>query len=126
MSPNGAIGLFQFMPSTFEILLKENDNLSLKGAHSIEAFLFDPKLSIDLGGFWFGIKLKGNQNDNLLFCIIEHHAGFEAVESWKKYWKYSGQINDIEYMVESIRFKSTKNFVRLILRDMAIVNSISR
>ena len=126
MSPNGAIGLFQFMPSTFEILLKENDNLSLKGAHSIEAFLFDPKLSIDLGGFWFGIKLKGNQNDNLLFCIIEHHAGFEAVESWKKYWKYSGQINDIEYMVESIRFKSTKNFVRLILRDMAIVNIISR
>jgi len=124
VSSHGALGLFQFMPSTFnDIVRKHPHKINLKGSPSKEAFLMDPRNSVKLGGFWFGHVLNKNQKGNVLFSILEHHAGDSAVKQWRRGWEASGVSEDAEYIIETVRYLSTRNFVRQIVRDMAIVES---
>ncbi|WP_207682115.1 transglycosylase SLT domain-containing protein [Desulfonema magnum] len=123
ISSAGAMGLFQFLPSTFGGLLQSHKELSLRGSPSKEAFLLTPEFSLDLGGFWFGKELKGNHQGNILFSIMEHHAGRGAVMSWLEGWKAFNREDDVEYMAETVRYLSTRIFVRKVMRNMVIVNA---
>jgi tetratricopeptide (TPR) repeat protein len=123
LSTRAALGLFQFIPSTFENLDKQWQLTTTSGIQSRYEFLLDPELNIDLGARWVKDKLIKRHKGNILLALIEHNAGYSAVREWIKMWKELGRSNDIEYMVETIRFSQTRIFMRGVLTDMAIVNS---
>jgi tetratricopeptide (TPR) repeat protein len=124
MSYHGALGLFQFMPSTFSGILKKYPNdIDMTGMPSKEAFMLDPERTTRLGGFWFGRILHKSQEGNVLYSIMEHHAGYPAVLSWRKNLRELGLEMDVEYAVESVRFGSTRRFVKSVLRNMAIIDA---
>ncbi|MBI4640711.1 MAG: transglycosylase SLT domain-containing protein [Candidatus Tectomicrobia bacterium] len=123
LSPRGALGLFQFIPATFQELNRRWKLLETSGISSREAFLLDPELSIDLGARWFKDELLSRQRNNVLLALMEHHAGYPAVREWIAYWRRLGRDNDLEYMIETIRIVTTGIFIRRVLSDMAIVEA---
>jgi len=123
VSSHGAMGLFQILPSTFKAQLKKYKSLDLEGELSKEAFLLNPGLAIEFGGFWFGRILRDSQKENLLLRIMEHHAGYGAVKTWHAGWKAMGRDDDVEYMVETARYLSTRSFARRVLRNMIIADA---
>ena len=123
LSVSGAMGLFQFMPKTFDSLDRMWNILSNSGSDSREAFLFDPQQSIPLGARWFKDELFHNQDGNLLFALMEHNAGYPAVKEWKDSWEKSGRIQDVEYMLETARYAQTRIFVRKVLTDISIMQA---
>lgn len=123
LSVSGAMGLFQFMPRTFNSLDKRWNLLEAGGVTSKEAFLFDPQRSIPLGARWFKEELLARQDGNLFFAIMEHNAGYPAVKAWVDNWEKTGLNKDIEYMVETGRFAQTRIFVRGVLTDMMIMEA---
>jgi tetratricopeptide (TPR) repeat protein len=92
LSKRGALGLFQFIPSTFRALDRD--------------------------------ELLKRQKGNVLLAIMEHNAGYGAVRSWTKYWKESDRMNDVEYMIETVRFAETRIFARRVLTDIIITDAI--
>ena len=123
LSVSGALGLFQFMPNTFDSLDKKWNILSASGSDSKEVFLFDPQQSILLGARWFKDELFHNQDGNLLFALMEHNAGYPAVKEWKDSWEKTGKIQDVEYMLETARYGQTRIFVRKVLTDISIMQA---
>jgi soluble lytic murein transglycosylase-like protein len=124
LSNRGALGLFQFIPSTFETLDMRWNLLRKSSALSREGFLSDPNLAIDLGARWFGEELLDRSNGNILLAVMEHNAGYPAVKIWADAWEAMGRNGDIEYMVESAGFTETRIFARSVLADMAIAQAI--
>ena len=123
LSPQKALGLFQFTGGTFKSIFRKYKELDLGDATSMEEYLLDPERSIDLGGFWFSRELITNQNGNLIFAIMEHNAGYPAVKSWREHWEAMVRRDDIEYTVETARFLSTRKFVRNVWKTMALVKA---
>ncbi len=123
ISTSAALGLFQFIPATFESLDKQWRLTTTSGTQSRYEFLLNPELNIDLGARWVKDKLIKRHKGNILLALIEHNAGYPAVRDWIYMWKELGRSNDIEYMVETIRFAQTRIFIRGVITDMAIVNS---
>jgi soluble lytic murein transglycosylase-like protein len=124
LSRVGAFGLFQFIPSTFETLDKRWNLLSGSGVSSREAFLSDPRLTIDLGARWFSEELMKRHEGNVLLAIMEHNAGYPAVKGWIESWEDSGHDRDVEYMIETAGFRETRIFTRSVLADMAVAQAI--
>ena len=86
-----------------------------------QEYLFDPKRSIWLGAAWFKQKKLPDTGDNLVLAIMAHHAGSAKVQEWQRDWNLMGHGDDIEFMVETARSRGTRNFVRRVLADYAIV-----
>jgi soluble lytic murein transglycosylase len=124
ISKRGALGLFQFMPSAFAVLDKRWDLLDRSGMPSMEAFLFDPHLTIDLGARWFGEELLKRNDGNILLAVMEHNAGYPAVKAWLESWESAGRSDDIEYMIETARFVETRIFTRSVLTDIALADAM--
>ncbi len=124
ISASRALGLFQFTPDTFGELNTKWNLLKSSGSRSMEEFLLNPEWSINLGARWFkDIKLENNQG-NILFAVIEHNAGPNALHKCISFWDRLNRRNDIEYMIETIRFGETRIFSRGLLSDMVIVDAI--
>ncbi|WP_305986454.1 lytic transglycosylase domain-containing protein [Roseibium sp. MMSF_3544] len=108
-----ALGLFQFIPSTFESLdLKHLSDGTLGQGWKLSnkqegldrvAFLQNADNSIYLGARWFGNLLLPNNDNNELHALMEHHSGGRRVSEWKNTWEKKGWLNDVELMVESFR-----------------------
>jgi soluble lytic murein transglycosylase-like protein len=91
---------------------------------SVEAFLSDPDLSIDLGARWFKQELLERNGGNMLLAVMEHNAGYPAVRSWRDAWERSGRMGDVEYMIETARFAETRIFTKSVLADMALAEAL--
>ena len=124
VSKRGALGLFQFMPSTFETLDDRWNVLNASGATSMELFLRDPEKTIDLGARWFKEELLKRNNGNILFAVMEHNAGYPALRAWRDSWESAGRSDDIEYMIETAGFAETRIFTRSVLTDMVMVDAL--
>jgi len=123
VSRRGAMGLFQFIPSTFETLDSRWKVLDGSGTTSMETFLRDPGLTIDLGARWFREELLKRNDGDILLAVMEHNAGYPAVKTWRETWESVGRSGDIEYMIETARFAETRIFARSVLTDMVIVEA---
>jgi hypothetical protein len=119
LSRGGAVGIFQFIPSTFNSVVKKY-KLDIKDK---EAFLLNPVSSIELGGLWFSKELMKANKGNVFFSVMEHNAGRSAVRMWINSWKSIRRNNDVEYMVETVRYLETRKFVKKVLRNMIITDS---
>ena len=124
VSKRGAMGLFQFMPSAFATLDNRWDLLDRAGLGSMEAYLSDPGLTIELGARWFGDELLPRNNGNVLLAVMEHNAGYPAVKGWTAAWARAGRGKDTEYMIETAGFVETRIFTRSVLTDMVIVKAL--
>lgn len=103
LSPARALGLFQFIPSTFDDLDKRWKLLAASGAADRTAFLMNEKLSIELGARWFGqLKLPASNGDAFA-AMLGHHSGDARVRQWQAIWNGRGWGDDVETMIESFR-----------------------
>lgn len=127
LSRMSALGLFQFIPSTFNTLNRRWGLLKNSGAKNREEFLTDPKNSISLGAKWFRQELLNRYRNRgeigVLFALMDHNAGYPAVKNWIRLWKSEGTYGDIEYMIETVRFVETRYFARNVLANYYISRS---
>jgi soluble lytic murein transglycosylase len=104
-SPVGARGLMQIMPATARRLRR-----SVSDKH-----LVNPTTNIELGTKYFKGLYK-RYNGNLVFVLSAYNAGESRVERWKDlYFDPEGAIIK---NIESIPFLETRNYVKLIFRNV--------
>lgn len=121
--PSGALGLFQFIPSTFKKLDKNWNLLKSSGVSSPEEFLLNPDLSIELGGRWFHEELLPRNKGDILAAIVEHNVNRNFVLAWNSKLQALARSDDVEYAVESISYVDTRVFVKGVVADMAIIKA---
>ncbi len=124
ISINKAIGLFQFIPPTFDGLNAELNLVKARGAHYREKYLFSPENSIKLAAKWFDKLLKKNEN-NLFWSLANHNAGTEKVKEWKALVGAENKEEDIEYSLESIDYPQTRKFLREIIANLILTKSFN-
>jgi hypothetical protein len=123
LSSRDALGLFQFIPKTFDSLNARWNLLDSLGINSRETFLLNPELNINLGSRHFREELLDLHEDNVFFAIIEHNSGTDAVRDWISLWQKLERIDDIEYMTETIRYGATRIFWRRVFADLILVKA---
>ncbi len=109
ISPAGAVGLMQVMPTTAKALLKG------KGGKSESPQLTQPALNIELGVRHLS-NLKLLYNGNLTLAIAAYNGGSGNVERWRKSF---GNLREDEF-IETIPFQETRDYVKKVLAGMEI------
>jgi soluble lytic murein transglycosylase-like protein/tetratricopeptide (TPR) repeat protein len=120
ISPVGALGLLQMMPATFAKLDERSQLLRTSGVASNVEYLLDPQHNIATAAGWWKTELG---KDELPVAVMKHNAGIKNVSKWAAYWAQIGCEDDLEYRVETVRFRETSNFLRGVLLDTAIVEA---
>jgi soluble lytic murein transglycosylase len=104
-SPVGARGLMQLMPATARRMKR-----SVRDKH-----LVNPKINIELGTKYFK-GLMNRYQGNLVYVLSAYNAGEGRVERWK------GSLFDSDKTIlkniEMIPFLETRNYVKLIFRNI--------
>lgn len=100
----GARGLMQLMPTTAKRLQR--------GVR--EKQLDTPNKNIELGAKYFQ-QLHKRYNGNLVYVLSAYNAGESRVERWKGQY-FSG--DDLLRNIEMIPFLETRNYVKLIFRNL--------
>lgn len=125
LSNRGALGLFQFTRKMFLLLNEEYNLLSNSPFDSWEAYLLDPQYNLKLGKLLFSEKLLKKYDNNAFYAILAHNIGEKTVNLWIASWKAMDANNDIEFMIETARATSTRNFVRNVLTDWILINLVT-
>jgi soluble lytic murein transglycosylase len=104
-SPVGARGLMQLMPTTARRLKRSVRDKQL----------VNPKLNIELGTKYLKGLMK-RYDGNLVYVLSAYNAGESRVERWK------GNLFDSDETIlkniEAIPFQETRNYVKLIFRNI--------
>jgi len=108
LSPAGARGLMQVMPSTGEWVARR---IKLEGFESVK--LYDPDTAVQIGTWYISHLMKQFKGDPLLVAAA-YNAGPDAVSSWIVKNGYHG---DRDAFVESIPFMETRGYVKKVLRN---------
>lgn len=112
VSNKGAKGLMQLMDSTaMEVAGQININLD-------EDDILAPKININLGTKYISILIQKYNNINL--ALTAYNAGSGNVDNWINEGILKSDGSDIE----KVPFTETNNYVRKILRDYKIYNSL--
>ena len=123
ISPVGALGLFQIMPSTFE-RTEGCWRLAGPGERPTPAsYLFDPVRNMEFWSCWVKREFEPKARADVPQMLVRQHAGSGNLEAWKKTWKGRSVERDTEMQVEALRFPATQAFVRSVLADVAIVEA---
>ncbi|MFP5385040.1 MAG: transglycosylase SLT domain-containing protein [Bacteriovoracia bacterium] len=101
----GARGLMQLMPTTAKRFRR-----SVRDRH-----LTNPKINIELGTKYFKNLMK-RYDGNLVYVLAAYNAGESRVERWKNL--YFDTDSTILMNIESIPFLETRNYVKLIFRNI--------
>lgn len=107
LSPVGAMGLMQIMPSTGAQIAKELGEGFKKGS------LFDPGTSIRFGSWYLGKILKRFNGDAVL-AIAGYNAGPNAAARWA-----AALPMETDEFVESIPYEETRGYVKRVLKSYA-------
>jgi soluble lytic murein transglycosylase-like protein len=110
ISSSGARGLMQLMPTTAQELLTK-----LKLPQEPASRLHDPQLSITLGTHYFAGLMQRYQG-NVVLALTGYNAGPARAARWREQW--SGVPTD--EFIERIPLDETRNYVKLILRNLTI------
>ncbi|MCP4913716.1 MAG: lytic transglycosylase domain-containing protein [Oligoflexia bacterium] len=100
----GARGLMQLLPTTARSMKRK-----LK-SH----YLYKPSLNIKLGSQYLTNLIKRNEG-NLIYALASYNAGEGNVRRWRN--SFLNKMDPL-YTIESIPFKETRNYVKLIYRNM--------
>lgn len=110
LSPAGARGVMQVMPSTGEWVAQI---IRIPGFD--RAKLFDADTAINLGTWYISHLMKRFRGDPL-FVAAAYNAGPEAVIAWLS---RNGRGTERDEFVESIPFSETRGYVKKVLRNYA-------
>ncbi|MBI4126143.1 MAG: transglycosylase SLT domain-containing protein [Deltaproteobacteria bacterium] len=105
VSPAGAIGLLQLMPSTAAQLAQEQGEENFDSRD-----LFRPAVNIEFGVRYLK-KLKKLFPDNTIAWIASYNAGEQAVERWLA----SRKKMDPQEFIEEIPYRETNLYVKKVL-----------
>ena len=108
ISSSGARGLMQLMPTTAQELLNK-----LKLPQESASRLHDPQLSITLGTHYFAGLMQRYQG-NIVLALTGYNAGPARASRWRQQWP---DVPTDEF-VERIPLDETRNYVKLILRNL--------
>lgn len=106
ISPTGALGLMQIMPSTGRIAAK---GIGKEDFESRE--LFNPETNMKLGSWYLGLLSKRFNNDVILM-IAGYNAGPNAVERWIETLPSSP-----DEFIESIPYSETRAYTKRVLKS---------
>ncbi len=121
ISSVGAMGLFQIMPQTFKRVTGKCRQGA--AANRPAAVLFNARRNAEFWACWVQDEFKPANRDDLALLLVKHHAGVGNLGNWRGSWKGGAIENDLELQIESMRFPDTRNFVRKVLADLAIVEA---
>ena len=110
----GARGLMQLMPATARHVARQT---GLNRFHLPQ--LFDPQTNITLGTHYFAAQLRAF-NNNPVFALAAYNAGPHRVKTWRQRWPRLS----MDEFVEHIPFEETRLYVKLILRNLFIYESL--
>lgn len=105
VSPAGAVGLMQLMPTTANRLMADSGDGRIDRRK-----LYRPDVNIKLGIEYLK-KLNGMFPGNPVAVITSYNAGEEAVTRWIR----NGSIDDIEEWIEEIPYAETNLYVKKVL-----------
>ena len=109
----GAIGLMQLMPDTAKEVLEDLNNEFI-----IKEELYNDEKNIMIGTKYYSYLLKKYNNKEL--ALAAYNAGIGNVDKWIK----DGILNEDGSNIEKIPYKETNNYVRKILRNYSIYESL--
>ncbi len=104
ISPAGALGLMQLMPSTAK---REAKKIGINIREEREIFEIEKNISI--GSYY--LKNLINEFDNIVFAIAAYNAGEKVVHSWIDENKY----RQIDEFIEDIPYGETRAYVKRVL-----------
>jgi soluble lytic murein transglycosylase len=114
VSSVGARGLMQLMPATARRVARQT---GLKRLRLWQ--LFDPQTNITLGTHYLAAQLRHFDN-NPVFALAAYNAGPRRVKTWRQRWPELPMDEFVEY----IPFKETRLYVKLILRNLFVYESL--
>jgi soluble lytic murein transglycosylase len=121
-SSRAALGLFQFIPSTFAALNAQWKLVPPGDPRAAESFLLSPDTNILLGARWFR-ELLSREGGNVLFALMAHNAGPGAVGRWKSIWARLRRLDDYEFVVDTVPYEETRGFARRALTALWIAGA---
>ncbi len=110
----GARGLMQLMPATARRVARQTGLKRLRLRQ-----LFDPQTNITLGTHYMATQLR-HFNDNPVFALAAYNAGPHRVKKWRQRWPGL----PMDEFIEHIPFKETRLYVKLILRNLFVYESL--
>jgi len=113
VSPAGARGLMQIMPTVGEAIAR-----SRKYPMWDSALLFDPDVSLELGTAHLAAALSAY--DNLPRALAAYNAGASRVQRWNK----RTGASDTELFIERIPFVETRDYVRIVMRNVEMYRAL--
>jgi soluble lytic murein transglycosylase len=114
VSPAGALGLMQVMPSTADVLAKGYLFSDDSSTHSIKESLVDPEWNIILGTRFLADLMEEFGNETGL-VVAAYNAGPGAVRKWLRRY---GSVPMDEF-IEMIPYSETRRYVKRVLRSYA-------
>lgn len=110
----GALGLMQVMPATGRQIAQ-----TLGVTRWNTDLLLDPVMNIRFGTHYFGAALRKFEGD-LTRALAAYNAGAGRVGGWAK----GGAATDPELFVERISFVETRDYVRIVQRNLALYRAL--
>ena len=112
VSPRGAVGLMQLLPSTGKAMAKK------LGLTFHKDMLKDPLMNIKLGTAYLNEQLQTYDN-NLVLALAAYNAGPGTVNRWLKRYgdPRTGEISTKDF-VDKIPYKETRNYITHIIGDI--------
>jgi soluble lytic murein transglycosylase len=107
VSPAGALGLMQLMPTTAESLSRE-----LSEPPPVREDLLSSPANVRLGARYLA-KLLSQFKGNLFCALAAYNAGPQRVTTWQRNW---GTL-PFDAFVELIPLEETRNYVKSIVRN---------
>jgi soluble lytic murein transglycosylase len=112
ISPVGAIGLMQLMPTTAQKVARQ---LGLHDSEINPQDLYDPEYNIQLGTYYLG-QLLNEFQDNIIYSVAAYNAGPQAV----KRWIAQNGHRDPDEFVEMIGYRETRGYVKRVVGSYRI------
>jgi soluble lytic murein transglycosylase len=116
VSPAGAVGLMQLMPTTAKRVAQQ---LNLSGSGFAINRLFQPHYNIQLGTHYLGQLLNDFQG-NIIYSVAAYNAGPPAVLRWRA--KHGHRPSD--EFVELIGYKETRGYVKRVVGSYRIYRTL--
>ena len=108
VSKKGAVGLMQFMPSTFSWITDE-----MLFEHLADGMRYDPETSVRYGAWLLSHLYK--RYGNWQVALAAYNAGIGNVDKWLDDPQYADGAGGLK----SIPFKETRNYVKKVTKAMA-------
>ena len=116
LSPAGARGLMQIMPTTGKKLYSKT---KLQKPFDVD-ILFEPDLNIQLGVKYIS-QLHKRFGGNGTHILISYNAGPHVLKKWLKRF---GHLTDPDVFIESIPYSETRRYVKHVLRNRGIYKTL--